>query len=1101
MNFPGDNLASFAFSAVGFSADQLLSGDRIWLPIAAAFAVTLLVLLFRKLRASGRRDAAETLESLLDSLDDCVVRIDADGRVAGFNPAAGAWFGGRSPELAGRPAEILFPETAAPIPLAETLATGKTIAFSGKFELEKGSLRELSGRTAAVRRHGAVTGALLIFRDETEQLRQKREHADHAAIQKQIVENIPQPVLLFDLDYNIITGNPASLETINEPGKKLAGRKCYQALCGSEQPPEWCPMRRTVETGTPTRIEYAGHGRQYIVTTQPIFDGSGKLTCVLETALDISGQKEQERQLATRNLLLNRAADLARITYFAGDLCGRLKLLGGNLDIGLNADPEKLYQFSDWLIPEDRPEFEARHHAFVTGENETIEMVCRSAASGRIRHFRLAVIRDRDARNSSSIGVLQDITSEVSLEAERGELIQSLKNHAEHERIVNACLSQIVREEGFKHNVEAILKIIATELDGDRVYVGFFDGEDGGVRFEWEWLNDGVTSLRTIRDPRFHEQFRKWSGRFRNNELLIIPNIPVSQYAEALHEPGCKTLMCAPILVGGRLYAVLGIGFIRTPRRPSELDENIMRSSARIIALAREHQMQREAIEALDRQNRLILNAMPVPLFLFDNRARLLRGNPAGAEFLAAAPTVEDPHPEESPVREALRTGKPEVRDLRIGERECRVTATPILDLDGRIGHVLESVVDMTGINENKRKLEAAMLAAQAADRAKSYFLATMSHELRTPLNAVIGFSELLRDSALPESERYEALEAIHESGNTLLELINDVLDLSKLEADKMEILPEFLNPAEFLEGIGRIFAGTARAGQLEFRIDLPPELPRLVKFDRKRLRQVLVNLLGNAFKFTSAGGVTLSAGFRPTGGGRGEFRLSVADTGIGMSEKNLEELFLPFKQHHVRDVEGSGLGLAISKRLVEHMNGAIEVESEPGRGTTFTVRLTDVEFQAGEEDAATAPPAANEEKHTSDGRRTALLVDDLELNLRLLGSMLRQFGIDALYAESGARALEILNTELPDLVLTDLWMPEMSGVELAERIAQNPRTARIPVVVVTADAQLSGELRDRFAAMLSKPITPDCLRTMLGQLLPDAVRDGTAPPDQTGRQ
>ena len=921
-----------------------------------------------------------------------------------------------------------------------------------------------------------------------ERERRLKEIADRASLHRQIFDNVAMPVMLFDLDHNIIAVNPSTCESTGLTEDELIGRKCYRMLCGFEEPPQWCPMRRTVAENTAVQIEFEGHGHQYTVVTQPVVDRDGNLIFVLEIAHDISIQKEQARQLATQNLLLSRVADLARITYFVGAPAAEIKIIGGNREIGLAGDPGQWRPLDGWLTAGDRRAFGELWRKLIAGEQDVLEMICRSEATGERRSYRLVIMRERyDA--GICIGMLQDVSDNVALEEERQNLIRSLNNYVVNERIINACLSQIVLEEDFDRNVDEILRIIATQLDSDRAYFGVFEELGRTYRFNHEWLNEGVSSLRTIRDSRFYQQFLKWYDRFLNDELLTIPDIRNSEYAEVLREPGCKTLMCVPVWVGKKLYGILGVGFIRARRDISDLDLSIMRSAARITALAKEHQLQREALEALDRQNRIILNTMPVPVCLFDNQGRLIRSNPAAAalsqqtpEEMLSRPCYESlcgvpARPEYCPVRNVLESGEPQTHEIDTYGHECLVTATPIRDRNGKITHVLESAIDMTEINEGKRQLEIAMRAAQAADRAKSFFLATMSHELRTPLNAVIGFSELLKSSNWEEGEREEALEAIHEAGNALLELINDILDLSKLEAEKMDIVPEFLNMKEFLDGIGKIFTLSAKSKNLQFRLTIQPDMPQLLKFDRKRLRQVLVNILGNAFKFTQAGGVEFVAEFQVAGEGRGDLKLTIRDTGPGMAPEAVRELFIPFKQHHVRDIEGTGLGLVISQRLAEKMGGEIEVASEPGKGSAFTICLKAMEFQQISSDRA---GTLSTEQAALHGSGRALLVDDVAMNLRILGAMLKRLGVDCIFAESGAEALRILETERPGIILTDLWMPGMSGSELVRRLAADAEWKQIPVVAVTADVQISAEERKLFTDLLLKPITLVSLREML---------------------
>ena len=442
-----------------------------------------------------------------------------------------------------------------------------------------------------------------------------------------------------------------------------------------------------------------------------------------------------------------------------------------------------------------------------------------------------------------------------------------------------------------------------------------------------------------------------------------------------------------------------------------------------------------------------------------------------------------DSVPDICPVRHVLENGSQYTHEIGTNGHDCLVTATPIRNREGAITHVLESAIDLTEINESKRQLEIAMRAAQAADRAKSYFLATMSHELRTPLNAVIGFSELLKGSHMSETEQKEALDAIQEAGSTLLELINDVLDLSKLEADKMDLAPEFLNVKEFLNNIAKIFLSLAKSKNLKFRLDFSETLPRQLKFDRKRLRQVLVNILGNAFKFTETGGITFTAGFHAESEKHGDFTVAIRDTGPGMSQEEINELFVPFKQHHVRDAEGTGLGLVISRRLTERMGGRIEVESESGKGTAFSIHLPAVEYSnpvpaVSGEDQAAAPlsPSRLPER--------VMIVDDVPVNLKILAAMLKQLGIESIPAGSAKEALEQLKIRKPEMILTDLWMPGMNGENLAREIRANPAYSKMKIFAVTADTDNQANFNmELFDGILLKPVTLEKLNGLLARM------------------
>ena len=243
-------------------------------------------------------------------------------------------------------------------------------------------------------------------------------------------------------------------------------------------------------------------------------------------------------------------------------------------------------------------------------------------------------------------------------------------------------------------------------------------------------------------------------------------------------------------------------------------------------------------------------------------------------------------------------------------------------------------------------------------------------------------------------------------------------------------------------------------------------------------------NILGNAFKFTETGGITFTASFHAESEKHGDFTVAIRDTGPGMSQEEINELFVPFKQHHVRDAEGTGLGLVISRRLTERMGGRIEVESESGKGTAFSIHLPAVEYSnpvpaVSGEDQAAAPlsPSRLPER--------VMIVDDVPVNLKILAAMLKQLGIESIPAGSAKEALEQLKIRKPEMILTDLWMPEMNGTELAEHLAKSPDTAGIPVFAITADSQALGNLPETFSGILLKPVTLAALRKSLQEFPP----------------
>ena len=374
------------------------------------------------------------------------------------------------------------------------------------------------------------------------------------------------------------------------------------------------------------------------------------------------------------------------------------------------------------------------------------------------------------------------------------------------------------------------------------------------------------------------------------------------------------------------------------------------------------------------------------------------------------------------------------------------------------------------------RRFKLAQEHAEAANKAKSAFLAVMSHELRTPLNGMLGLAQALRGGTLTK-EQHEQVDLILDSGDTLLVLLNDILDLSKIEAGKLEIAPTV---GDLVQTCARLVGGyqpTAREKDVALTFRLEGEAPGPLMFDGVRVRQCLTNLVSNALKFTTTGKVEVALACYPEADDRVRVRLRVSDTGIGMNETTVAKLFRPFTQADAsttRNFGGTGLGLNITRRLVEMMRGEIKVESEEGRGSIFTIEmLVDAaeasDLPVGDEDAG-----EEETRFAAVHGRRVLVVDDHPVNRRVIRLFLEPFECELIEAENGQQALDTLDREPVDLVLMDVNMPVMDGLEATRRLRTDPRFARLPVIALTADvmsAQIKTCLEAGCDAHVAKPI------------------------------
>ncbi|MGB1581442.1 MAG: response regulator [Nevskiales bacterium] len=366
-------------------------------------------------------------------------------------------------------------------------------------------------------------------------------------------------------------------------------------------------------------------------------------------------------------------------------------------------------------------------------------------------------------------------------------------------------------------------------------------------------------------------------------------------------------------------------------------------------------------------------------------------------------------------------------------------------------------------------QMEKARKEAEAANKAKSVFLANMSHEIRTPMNAILGYAQILRREGAydPETPSGKHLQGIHHAGEHLLGLIDDILDLSKMEANRMELNPESFDMHFMLEGIADMFSMRCQQKGIEWHMDVDLPKPCYVYGDTKRLSQVLLNLLGNSVKFTESGSVKLRVRVEDD-----RYHFECIDTGPGMNAEQVKHIFDPFSQATAGvQYGGTGLGVTISQGFLEMMQSGLRYETEAGMGCTarFTVRLPAGEKPVQSTLAVNAAVIGLPQGVTV----KALVVDDEEMNRDVLGTALTNIGVDVVFATNGREAVDAAAAEMPDIIFMDIRMPEMDGTEACKHLKASEKTAAIPCLVVSASSahhQIKEVLDFGFNDYLSKP-------------------------------
>lgn len=418
--------------------------------------------------------------------------------------------------------------------------------------------------------------------------------------------------------------------------------------------------------------------------------------------------------------------------------------------------------------------------------------------------------------------------------------------------------------------------------------------------------------------------------------------------------------------------------------------------------------------------------------------------------------------------------------------RIVQITYRPMAD-----GRKVAISVDVTELRQRERELKKAQAAAIAASNAKSAFLANMSHEIRTPLNGILGMAQVLEMGELTADQR-DQVSTILDSGRNLMALLNDVLDLSKIEAGKIAIVKADTDLTHTLRRLHRLWKPKAEEAGLEFYLSLDADLPQVLNFDAVRVRQCVSNLVSNAIKFTRQGRVEVFVTARQRGDGLHMVKVRISDTGIGMDEETMSRLFSPFTQADdstSRKYGGTGLGLSITRKLAELMGGEATVKSEVGRGSEFTFSFLAGEAAPQHRVVSEGMPVSEDEARSSlKGQNLRLLlVDDHPINRQVVALFLRPFNMRIVEATNGKEALEALHRETFDLVCLDVHMPVMDGTQTIAAIrASNEPWANIPVIALTADA-MSGD-KERYLGMgmdgyLSKPIAERDLVTEITRL------------------
>ena len=835
--------------------------------------------------------------------------------------------------------------------------------------------------------------------------------------------------------------------------------------------------------------------------TQSIRGKGGKITGLQTSSRDITERKEAEEKIRISEAKYRSIFQSIYDVYIEASLNDAVikevspsieKMLGYKRESLLGNSMVPLYAYED--------QRERLLAELIKKKNITDFEVSLLHKNGNKVYTSFSLMLDnKDPKEPIIVGTMRDITQRKHSEVELKEKQNKIEYALQQQELLSDISMTFNSVENFEKQISTALKLIGEHMSVSRVYI--FENAKNGQKAEKKhyWFDKklkqngpGLMQFNYEEVPGFVDIFKEKGYLFSDD----IKELPI-ELQKLLNSAQIKSIVAFPLLAGREERGFIGFDECVKYRTWTRSDIELVRTVASIISNAYERKVIENNLTLSLETNKAILEAIPDMIFQFDNHGNFIHYKASVHDDLAFDPAhfmhknVNEVFPKElaRKIKTTIKTCleksyaileyqikiENEVRDF-----EARMVRLSNREVLGVVRNVSETKAYETRLRQEKQK-------AEQASRAKSEFLANMSHEIRTPMNAILGFSEVLLAQSTSSSEK-DKLQTILSSGQTLLALINDILDLSKIEAGKLDLDLQAASPQKVLFEIQKIFSNKISEKSLDFILDIDENIPGTLIIDEIRFRQILFNLVGNAIKFTEKGYIKISC--RPIKHIRNkvDLYLAVEDTGEGIPEEQQHLIFEAFHQHqdiHTKKHEGTGLGLSITRNLIHKMGGSIELESEAGKGSIFSFVLPKLKVIDFKEAESTQTKSIG--KKITFQPAKVLIVDDIDFNINLLIDFIQQSKFDYYKAHNVKEAHAILATVKPDIIFMDIRMPGGSGLDLTRELKADPNYKSIPIIAFTASAMIQEieSMENLFDDYLQKPVKKNHLLEILKKFLP----------------